>query len=112
VIDRDGGAVACAFTPHEPWGIARLPQGSAFLMAPAPREGGADSRWLSVAIALRDRSDVTFAGGASGGGVLGAVRSRKPRSTRSKDARRWRARSTRRAWKCAPTARSAWTASG
>lgn len=67
VIDRDGGAVACAFTPHEPWGIARLPQGSAFLMAPAPREGGADSRWLSVAIALRDRSDVTFAGGASGG---------------------------------------------
>lgn len=67
VIDREGGAVACAFTPHEPWGIARLPQGSAFLMAPAPREGRADSRWLTVAIALKDRADVVFAGGASGG---------------------------------------------
>ncbi len=67
VIDREGGAVACAFTAHEPWGIARLPQGSAFLMAPAPREGRADSRWLTVAIALKDRADVTFVGGASGG---------------------------------------------
>ncbi|MCM0019099.1 MAG: gamma-glutamyltransferase family protein [Tagaea sp.] len=67
VIDREGGAVACALTGHEPWGIARLPQGSAFLMAPAPRAGGADSRWLTVAIALKDRADVIFAGGASGG---------------------------------------------
>jgi gamma-glutamyltranspeptidase/glutathione hydrolase len=67
VIDREGGAVACTFSPHAPWGIARLPQGTAFLMAPAPREGAADSRWLSVAIALKDRADVTFAGAASGG---------------------------------------------
>jgi gamma-glutamyltranspeptidase / glutathione hydrolase len=67
VIDREGGAVACALTGHEPWGIARMPLGSAFLMAPAPRAGGADSRWLTVAIALKDRADVVFAGGASGG---------------------------------------------
>ncbi|MFN8757750.1 MAG: gamma-glutamyltransferase [Tagaea sp.] len=67
VIDREGGAVACALTGHTPWGIARLPQGSAFLMAPAPVEGGADSRWLTVAIAMKDRSDVTFVGAASGG---------------------------------------------
>lgn len=67
VVDRDGGAVACALTGHTPFGIGKLPQGTAFPLAPAPRADGPDSRWLTVAIALRERSDVTFVGAASGG---------------------------------------------
>jgi len=67
IVDRDGGAVACALTGHAPFGIAKLPQGTAFPLAPAPRIGGPDARWLTVAIALRERNDVTFVGAASGG---------------------------------------------
>lgn len=67
IVDRDGGAVACALTGFTPFGIAKLPQGTGFPLAPAPRVGGPDTRWLTLAIALRERNDVTFVGAASGG---------------------------------------------
>jgi gamma-glutamyltranspeptidase/glutathione hydrolase len=67
VIDRTGMAVACAFTGLRAFGIGKLPQGVGFLLAPAPVAGGESSRWLTAAIGVRDRRDVVFAGGASGG---------------------------------------------
>jgi gamma-glutamyltranspeptidase/glutathione hydrolase len=67
VIDRNGMAVACSFTGYRPFGIGRVPAGVGFLLAPAPDNAMRASRWLTAAIALRDRSDVVFAGTASGG---------------------------------------------
>ncbi|MCA3261048.1 MAG: gamma-glutamyltransferase [Telmatospirillum sp.] len=67
VIDRNGMAVACSFTGVQPFGIARLPQGIGFLLAPAPTAENSATRWLTAAIALRDRQTVIFAGAASGG---------------------------------------------
>lgn len=67
VVDRNGMAVACSFTGLQPFGIGRLPQGIGFLLSPAPTAERSATRWLTAAIALRNRQTVVFAGAASGG---------------------------------------------
>ncbi|MBL8834377.1 MAG: gamma-glutamyltransferase [Rhodospirillales bacterium] len=67
VVDRNGMAVACSFAGYSAFGIGRIPPGVGFLLAPAPDNAARSARWLTVAIGMRDRKEVVFAGAASGG---------------------------------------------
>ncbi|MGQ0664873.1 MAG: gamma-glutamyltransferase [Pseudomonadota bacterium] len=65
VADREGGAVACAVTSYERFGLGRVAPGTGIVLAGAPG-GGAQGLGPMLAINSRD-AEFVFAGAATGG---------------------------------------------
>jgi gamma-glutamyltranspeptidase/glutathione hydrolase len=66
--DRDGQVVACAVTPHQPFGAGRVAPGTGVVLAAPPTAGGRGQGALAAMIVDdRIRDGVVFAAAASGG---------------------------------------------
>ncbi|MBP0491507.1 gamma-glutamyltransferase [Pararoseomonas indoligenes] len=74
VQDRDGGAVACAFTMNNLFGTGRMVPGMGFLLAPAPGMGGVQPVPLgAVLLANLNVKTMRYAGAGSGQGAAPAA---------------------------------------
>ena len=74
VQDRDGGAVACAFTMNNLFGTGRTVPGMGFLLAPAPGLGGVQAPPLgAILLANLNVKAMRYAGAGSGQGAAPAA---------------------------------------
>ncbi|MCR0983583.1 gamma-glutamyltransferase family protein [Roseomonas populi] len=74
VQDREGGAVACAFTMNNLFGTGRMVPGMGFLLAPAPGMGGVQAPPLgAVLLANLNVKTMRYVGAGSGQGAAPAA---------------------------------------
>jgi gamma-glutamyltranspeptidase/glutathione hydrolase len=67
--DRDGQVVACAVTPHRPFGTGRVAPGTGILIAPPPPPGADGPAGLAAMIVNDRRGDGVLFAAAAGGGM-------------------------------------------
>jgi gamma-glutamyltranspeptidase/glutathione hydrolase len=74
VQDRDGGAVACAFTMNNLFGTGRMVSGMGFLLAPAPGLGSVQAPPLgAILVTSPGAKAMRYAGAGSGQGAAPAA---------------------------------------
>ncbi|MFC7734647.1 gamma-glutamyltransferase [Roseomonas sp. GCM10028921] len=74
VQDRDGGAVACAFTMNNLFGTGRMVPGMGFLLAPAPGMGSVQAPPLGAILVVNANvKTMRYAGAGSGQGAAPAA---------------------------------------
>jgi gamma-glutamyltranspeptidase/glutathione hydrolase len=71
VADEAGGAVACSLSMGRPFGLGLMPQGTGFLLAPAPDAPGVSAKVLAPVMGVNIATNrFVFAAAAAGEGAI------------------------------------------